>query len=830
MFSKLLIGALLAPTMLLRAQTAPETKTKPITDTVKATSSKSSIKPFEQVIPATAKTKVGLFTIHKVDDKYFFEIPDSLLKREILAVTRFTKTAGNIGIYGGELANEQTIYFEKGADRKLFLRVSILINRSDSTQAIYQAVKNSNLDPIAAAFDIKAYSKNGKGTVIEVTDFFKGESQIVSVPPATKKKVGLTAIAADRSFISSINSYPINTEVKTVKTYTASGPTGFVIVGEASAGGNAGAITLEMNTSFLLLPKIPMQIRYKDDRVGYFANRFTQYDDQEQRSKGNSFIVRWRLEPRAEDLAKFKKGELVSPKKPIVYYIDPATPKKWRKYLIEGVNAWQKAFESAGFKNAIMAKEWPVNDTTMSLEDARFSVIRYFASDIANAYGPNVHDPRSGEIIESHVGWYHNVMSLIQKMYMIQAGPLDARAQKITFSDELMGELIRMVSTHEIGHTLGLRHNMGSSSQTPVEKLRDKAWVEANGHTVSIMDYARFNYVAQPEDKIGPKGIFPRIGAYDTWAIEWGYKPMLGETADSERPKLFKATTKRLIENPKLWFGGEGNPNDPRSSTEDLGDNSMLASSYGIKNLKRVVAALPKWTYEENKMQNMYFVMYSEAIKQYERYMDHVLKNIGGTYHTNKSMDEAGSLYTPVPKAIQQQALAYMDKEVFQTPNWLLDSGAINRLGLKPLASAQAFHMSAIKGILNVDVLVKIIENNNYPILEYFQDVHQIFWNDLENGKPIDVYRRSLQKLYVERVGNLAAPDIFKTNFDRKLGGIVSIAEGSTAMSDIRSIARHQLNRLKKELENALKNTTDQMTRYHYQDIIERLERGLSSK
>jgi ribosomal protein S18 acetylase RimI-like enzyme len=391
----------------------------------------------------------------------------------------------------------------------------------------------------------------------------------------------------------------------------------------------AGAVTLGLNTSILLLPKTPMKRRFFDKRVGFFADNYTVFSDSQQKVEDQTFAVRYRLEPKQEDLEKYKRGELVEPQKQIVYYIDPATPKQWRKYLIDGVNDWQKAFEQAGFKNAIVGKEWPENDSAMSLEDARYSVIRYFASDIENAYGPNVHDPRSGEILESHVGWYHNVMKLVHDWYMVQAAAVDPKARKMKFDDELMGQLIRFVSSHEIGHTLGLRHNMGSSSKTPVEKLRDKVWVEAHGHTASIMDYARFNYVAQPEDNISEAGLFPRIGDYDKWAIQWGYAY---SDANEEADK--KASNKLIIDslakNPRLWFGGEGGNSDPRAQTEDLSDNAVKASEYGIKNLKHILAKLPEWTKEEGDKYDNLSQMYSQITGQFSRYMVHVLRNIGG--------------------------------------------------------------------------------------------------------------------------------------------------------------------------------------------------------
>jgi hypothetical protein len=384
-----------------------------------------------------------------------------------------------------------------------------------------------------------------------------------------KSRMSVSSMAADRSLVKSFAAYPINVEIKMMRTYGASSAPGPAVPGRPAvapleAAKLSGAITMEISTSIMLMPEKPMTPRRFDARVGYFADAYQEYADAQQKINTKIFIVRYRLEPKPEDMQRYKRGELVEPKEPIVYYIDPATPKQWRPYIIAGINDWNEAFKAAGFKNAIIGKEWPENDTTMSLEDARYKVIRYFPSEVANAYGPNIHDPRSGEILQSYVGWYHNVMSLLHDWYMVQASPNDPRARTMKFSDELMGTLIRFVSSHEVGHTLGLRHNMGSSSLTPVEKLRDKKWVEEHGHTNSIMDYARFNYVAQPEDSIGEAGIMPRINDYDKWAIKWGYT-YTGITDDEEDRKVVtKWIVDSLKANPRLWFGGEGLNNDAR--------------------------------------------------------------------------------------------------------------------------------------------------------------------------------------------------------------------------------------------------------------------------
>lgn len=805
---------------------------KDTTDTTKNQAPKPAIKPYSEVITDQAISNPGLFTVHKVTDKFYFELSDTIMNQEILAVTRFSKTPGAANFYGGELANQQTVYWEKGPDNKVFLRASILVSQSkDSTQAIFKAVQTSSLNPIVASFDIKALSKDKKGVVIDVTDFFKADNQVVSLTPYQKQTIKLTTLAPDKSYISGIISFPINTEVHTVKTFAVTPTTGPTAPNNRPipAGAETGFITMELNTSFLLLPKVPMQRRYFDERVGYFASQLTQFQDNEQSVKPTSFAVRWRLEPKDQDLAKFKRGELVEPKKQIVYYIDPATPKKWRKYLIAGVNDWQKAFEQAGFKNAIIAKEWPENDTTMSMEDARYSVIRYLASPVSNAYGPNVHDPRSGEILESHVGWYHNVMKLVHHWYMIQAGAIDKRARKMEFDDELMGDLIRFVSSHEIGHTLGLRHNMGSSSQTPVEKLRDKAWVEANGHTVSIMDYARFNYVAQPEDNIGPKGIYPRIGEYDKWAIEWGYKYVKAKDGEEERKLLFDATSKRLAANPKLWFGGEGSYEDPRNQSEDLGDNSMKASEYGIKNLKRVLAGLEDWTREEEDTYDNFNEMYNEVIAQYQRYMVHVIRNIAGIYFTNKASTATGDLFQPVEKAKQKEAVNYLNKQVFATPDWLVPENVIHKLGIRPTEKIlniqeMPFGFISAAGMLNV-IECSQRSSDPYTLPEFLNDVTTGIWTELGTGDKISVYRRNLQKMYITKMGLVIKPAAPNTQ-----GGGMYIMDPPTTNSDVQSVVRNQLTTLKQKIDLAIPKMTDELSKVHLEDVSFRIEKILANK
>ena len=810
---------------------AAEKKAAVTTPPTADTAVKGPYKPYAKIITDKAITQKGLFKVHKVEDKYYFEIPDSLLGREMMMTSRFSKIAGGGGVYAGEKDNEQTVVFEKGINKNILLRVVTVLSVADSTTDIIKAVKNSNLNPIVANFEIKTIAKDSSASVIDVTDFFKGDNLPVSLSVMTKKHLNLSAQLNDKTYIHHISSFPLNTEIRVVRTFSStpsfgpSMPSPFPST-TLPAAYAAGAVTLEMNNSFVLLPKVPMKKRLFDDRVGFFADEFSVFTDEQQRVDNQVFIVRWRLEPKPEDLEKYKKGILVEPQKQIVYYIDPATPKKWRPYLIQGVNDWQVAFEQAGFKNAIVAKEWPENDSTMNLEDARYSVMRYLPSDIANAYGPNVHDPRSGEIIESHIGWYHNVMKLVHDWYMIQASSIDTQARSMEFNDELMGQLIRFVSSHEVGHTLGLRHNMGSSSKTPVEKLRDKNWVEANGHTASIMDYARFNYVAQPEDHIAQKGIFPRIGIYDKWAIQWGYTylPVADEQADK------KIVNKWIIDslkaNPRLWFGTETNPFDPRSQTEDLSDDNVVASEYGIKNMKRLAANLINWTKEEAGHYEHLQSMYTAMLGQFNRYMNHVLRNIGGIYETPKSEEQAGDIYEPTPKAKQVAALQFLNRQLFTTPSWLLDKSILNKITM-PLGNenVNTIQINVLNSLISPTRLNRISASANrfnlattdyLSIDELLKEVLKTITVEMNTHASADLYRRNLQRAFVETLSN---------TIDLK-----SPSAASVKNTDAFTFSKIALQRFRTQIQANVALTTDATTKYHYQDLADKIKLALDPK
>ncbi|MGO4773170.1 zinc-dependent metalloprotease [Flavobacterium sp. W22_SRS_FK3] len=769
------------------------------------------IQPYSKIITDKAKSKSGLFVVSQVDTKYYFQIPDSLFNRYMLVVTRYLSTPEGFGRFGGEKANEQTIYFEKGSNNNVYLRSLQYrqdVRNSDSMLA--KALLGSNENPIVAAFPIKTTNPDNGNVVIEVTDVFKKDNAMFSLESKEKTEKKLSALADDKSFIETMDAYPINIEVKTTKTYT-------------NSTASSGTITLRFNTSIVLLPKKPMRKRFADERVGYFANKYVLFDDELQRAQTKYIVQRYRLEPKDKDIKKYERGELVEPKKQIVYYIDPATPKKWRPYLIAGINDWQKAFEAAGFKNAIVGKEWPEDDKTMSLEDARYSVVRYYASETPNAYGPRVSDPRSGEIIESHVGWYHNVMKLVQKWYMIQVGPLDPKARKMHLDDEIMGQLIRFVSSHEIGHTIGLRHNMGASSATPVENLRDKKWVEANGHTVSIMDYARFNYVAQPEDNISPQGIYPRIGVYDKWAVKWGYGYFSNAKDEFEEEKILsRLTTDSLTINTKLWFGGEGKDEDPRSQTEDLGNDAVLASDYGIKNLKRVVPNLIQWTYEPNDGYDNLSDMHKAVVRQYGLYLYHVLKYIGNNYVTKRTVDEKGVVYQPVPKAKVKAAVDYVGRQLFVAPLWMYPKEIDELISLKTANQIsdqqnQVLNMLLSSGMLYNISLKAMQFEGAYTVPEFLNDVKQTVWVNFSGNEKLDYYRRSLQRSYIDKLYLLLLP---------------KEAEGSRALntaqrSDVRLYTKQHLIQLRTDVTKLMSASTG-LNKEHFESILIEIDKIIS--
>ncbi|MBE7172227.1 MAG: zinc-dependent metalloprotease [Williamsia sp.] len=795
---------------------------------------KSGPKSYRDVITPKAITSKGLFVIHRVEDKWYLELADSLLGRDILVVNRLSKAAAGMRNYtygyAGDQIGNNVIQFERGPNNKIFLKkISFDEISRDTTQSMYRAVNNSNIQPIVAAFDINAFSKDSASYVIDITTYLNSDNDILNFAPNYKSAFQVGSLQSDKSYTVAVKTYPMNVEIVTVKTYTKGGG-GFGGQG-ASLGfvsPSSNLLTMEINSSMLLLPKMPMRVRYYDERIGYFTRSYTDFDANPQGVKQVRMVTRWRLEPKDEDIERYKRGELVEPKKPIIYYIDPATPRKWVPYLIKGVNDWQVAFEKAGFKNAIQAKVAPVSgeDSTWSLQDSRYSAIVYKPSNVENASGPSINDPRTGEILESHINWYHNVMNLLRNWYFIQAAAVDPRARKIKFDDDLMGELIRFVSSHEVGHTLGLLHNFGSSSTVPVEKLRDKAWVEANGHTPSIMDYARFNYVAQPEDSISSAGMYPRIGDYDKWAIEWGYRWYPDAKSAEEETKTLNKLTVERMKNKRLWFGEETNPDDPRSQSEDLSDNAAKASDYGIKNLQRIVQHLIEWTKNDDQYKDL-AELYNGVVDQYGRYTEHVAKVIGGIMETPKTAEQEGAVYEYTTKTAQKEAMQFLNRQLFTTPTWLINEKIASLIGdnsMTIIGSRQEAILNRLTSGNNFAKLIKAEAAQGakaYTMIDLLTDLQQGVWTELSTHKPIDVYRRNLQKAYIERMRSIVglSPSL---SFS---GGAFNFGSGvDTRKSDIISIVKGTLRTLNQDIKNALPSIQDKMTRYHLQDVQERID------
>lgn len=800
------------------AQIFKKKKTEKATEPEKP--KKGGIEPYEKVITKEAKTDKGLFDVHKIDSKYFYEIPDSLFNKEMLMVSRIAKTATGIGFGGGKI-NTKVLRWEK-KDKKVILRVVSYDNVASDSLPVYEAVVNSNFEPVLYAFDIKAIKKDSlsPATVIDVSELFEKDVNALGMPDYYRKQYKVSRLDSEKSYIESVKSYPLNVEARHVKTYVAS---------EAPSNGTLGSISIEINNSMILLPAEPMKRRYFDERVGWFARGQVDYGLDAQESKTVTYLDRWRLEVKDEDLEKFKRGELVEPKKQIVYYVDRATPKEWVPFIKQGIEDWQVAFEAAGFKNAIIAKDPPTKeeDPEWSPEDVRYSVVRYLASPIPNANGPHVSDPRTGEILESDINWYHNVMTLLRNWFFIQTAAINEDARGVKFKNEVMGRLIRFVSSHEVGHTLGLPHNMGSSVAYPVDSLRSASFTKKYGTAPSIMDYARFNYVAQPGDQ--GVALMPEIGIYDKYSINWGYRPIFDKTAEEEKPILDSWILKHAGD-PLYRFGRQqGEVIDPSSQTEDLGDDAVKASMYGIANLKRIVPNLAAWIGEDGKNYDDLGTLYGEVFGQYNRYMGHVSNNIGGVYEIYKAFGQEGAVYTPVAKERQKNSMDFVQKQLFETPEWLLDQNIFNKIEASgSVERLRAIQVRTLDNILNLGKMSRMIENETangkdaYALAEMMKDLRTGIWLEVSRGAKIDTYRRNLQKAHIDRLGYLMTAE---SQSARRGSSAIN-----TSQSDIRSVARAELNTLKSSIRIAISRTSDTMSKYHLQDAVERIDMILNPK
>jgi len=771
------------------------------------------LKSYDSVITKEAKSDEGLFTTHQIGDKLYFEIPLDLLEKDMLLVSRIAKVPAGYGggyVNAGSKVNEQVVRWSK-RDKNIDMKVISFENQSDEESPIYKSVSANNFSPILFSSKIEAFSKDSTKVVIEVSDLFESEvAAIDGLSPSLRKEYKVKKLDPSRSYIESAQAYPKNVEVKHVMTYEAETP---------PEGDQAGTISLLMNQSMILLPDDKMQPRIADNRVGWFSVKKYDYNSDQLKSDDYEIIRRWRLVPK--DMEAYKRGELVEPVKPIVYYLDPATPMKWRPYFKQGIEDWNKAFEEAGFKNAIIAKDPPTKeeDPEFSPEDVRYSVVRYVASTTRNAVGPSVIDPRTGEIIESDIIWYHNHLRSYRNRFMIEAGAQNPAARSLETPEKEIGEMMRMVIAHEVGHALGLPHNMKASSAYPTDSLRSASFTQKFGLTPSIMDYARVNYVAQPGDD-GVRYI-RMMGPYDKYAINWGYRYLPEAQNAKAEKKTLDAWILDKAGDPIYEFGGGYDGVDPQSQRESLGQDQVKASEYGLANLKKVVPNLVEWTATSGKGYDDLEEVYRELINMWRGYIYHVVTNVGGVYETRKTSDQDGVVYTPVPKVIQKNAVKFLNENAFTTPQWLLDTDILNRMEASgSIERIQNLQTRSLSYLLNEDRIKRMVSNEQmnakdaYSAVNMMDDLRQGIFSELYVGKKVDAYRRNLQRSFIDEAA--AYVQKLKSQEDQKI-----------LKSDIIALMRGEMQRLKTDMNARKMRSSDQLTRFHWADLIARIDAGL---
>lgn len=772
------------------------------------------IKPYDRVITKEAKSDPGIFTVHRLRERVYYEIPKAELGREFLWVSQIARTTLGVG-YGGQALGNRVVKWERQNDRILLRSVSYSVV-ADADQPIAKAVEASNNNAILMAFNIEALGE-GEAPVIEVTRLFTTEVTEFSA----RSRLRARGFDPTRSFVERVSSFPENIEVEASHTFVNPPTEGLGMPSAPpnpflGAGMGTGSATVVMHYSMVRLPENPMMPRLFDERVGYFSVRKYDYGKDEQRAPRRTYITRWRLEK------KDPGAEISEPVKPIVYYIDPATPTKWIPFIKKGIEDWQPAFESAGFRNAILARDAPADDPEWSPEDARYSVIRWLPSTIENASGPHIHDPRSGEILESDIQFYHNVMNLARAWYFVQAGPLDPRAQKLPLPDDLMGELIRYVVAHEVGHTLGFQHNMKASSLYSIEQIRNPEWVRRMSHTPTLMDYSRFNYVAQPEDKIPAEDLIPKIGPYDKWATMWGYKPIPGAKTAEEETETLDRWAREQDTTPYLRFStAKARGSDPGENTEAVGDvDAIRATELGVKNLQRVANMLlsatstsPGAPYEDLEE------LYGRMLGQWRLEMGHVTQIVGGFDSQQKHIGQEGVLFKAVPREKQAAAVKFLNENAFATPTWMIKPEILRRIETDGTVSRlRTTQQGLLTQLLSSARFARLIEQEEidgggYRAIDLLADVRKGIWKELGGGSAIriDAFRRNLQRTYLDLMND-------------KLNGRTPVND------DQRPYLRGELKALNTELARALPRATDRAVRLHLEDARDQIARILDPK
>ncbi|MDG1246102.1 MAG: zinc-dependent metalloprotease [Polaribacter sp.] len=762
---------------------------------------KQKAKAYTDFVTPKTKTDEGLFNVHKNDNKFLYEIPKSYFGKEMILVTRIKDIPADLGggyVNAGSKINTQVVVWEAFQD-KILLKVKSYNAIANDSLPIYKSVKANNLEPIIYAFDIKSQNQDSTAFLVDVTKFFTTDVKaITGLPERFRKTYKVKRLDASRSFINSIKSYPKNIEVVQDFTFDADAP---------PSNRSTNTITIRINQSMILLPEKPMMPRLHDERVGYFSVGNVDYNSEALKADSKRYIRRWRLEPTDEEA--YNRGELVTPKKPIVYYIDPATPKKLRKYIKQGVDDWQKVFETAGFKNAIYAKMPPTKeeDPEFSMEDIRYSSIRYVASTTRNATGPSVSDPRTGEIIESDIIWYHNHLRSYRNRYLLETGAANPSARTLDTKPEEIGEMMRMVIAHEVGHALGLPHNMAASFAYPVDSLRSGKFTQKYGIAATIMDYARYNYIAQPGDK--NIRFIRQLGPYDHYAINWGYRRIPKAKQPKDEVKTLDKWISEKANDPKYRFGGKRF--DPSSQTEGIGNDQVMASTYGIKNLKIVAKNLPEWTSDQTNNYEDLSELYGELLSVWNRYVGHVAGNIGGVYEFNKKPEQKGNVYETVAKNRQIASLNWLLKNTFDTQRWLLDKNILNKIDETGYSDRILKYQNRhLYSLLNVKTLkrmidAEVIETEFYAVSDMIKTLRKGVFSEAKKTQNVDLFRRNLQKSFIDRMG-------------------VLMNDSDTKNTDISSIVRGELVTLKYIISIANKRAISTMTKYHYRDCIHRIE------